>query len=174
MREGEGQALTNAVFLLSVVSNYLSEFILYNLKKACFKNKKQTKNALEPKQLTFHFFFSSFDFFFVNVFQSFLLLLFPPPFSHSSGMHILKIHLRRKLRKKCSISCKKYIENPFPKILICGEKSCNISDQPEAQQHFLLSLLPLESITTAIVNRVFTPTNKGLLRINGFQKEIIR
>lgn len=142
-------------FLWSAITSQNLFYI--TLKKLALKTKKQTKNALEePKQLTFHFFFSSFDFFFVNVFQSFLLLLFPPPFSHSSGMHILKIHLRRKLRKKCSISCKKYIENPFPKILICGEKSCNISDQPEAQQHFLLSLLPLESITTAIVNSFYS------------------
>lgn len=63
----------------------------------------------------------------------------------------------------CNTSCKKYIENPFPKILICGEKSCNTSNQPEIQHHLLLSLLPLESVTTAIVNRVFTPTNKELL-----------
>lgn len=77
-------------------------------------------------------------------------------------------------KKKCIFPPKKYIENLFPKILICSEKSLSSSDQPEAQQPFLLSPLLLESITTAILSGVFTSANKGLLRINGFQKGITR
>lgn len=142
----------------------LLEFGLYNLTYNCFKNK--------PTQVKAHhlpFLFQLFWLFpckhYPIVFASLLPSSFQPLFLHARPENPPK---EMKKKKKYIIPCKKYIENPFPKILISDEKSSNVSNQPEAQQYFLLSPLLLESITTEILNGSFISTNKGLLRIKGF------